>query len=130
MGGIYPGDRFGNALFENPGNANHWITIQLVGTESNRSAIGTRIRFDVTNRDGTTRSIYKHVNSGGSFGANPLRQTIGLGRAKSIDTLQVDWPATGARQLFANVPLDTTIRVTEQSPDIEILPIGGAAPSE
>ncbi|NIS03213.1 MAG: CRTAC1 family protein, partial [Gemmatimonadetes bacterium] len=71
-------DAFANALFRNPGGfGHHWIKLRLLGTRSNRSAIGARIRVDVT-EDGTSRSIYRWVGSGGSFGGNPLRQEIGL----------------------------------------------------
>ena len=44
MGGAFSGDQYQNLLFENPGNDNHWITLQLVGVESNRDGIGARIR--------------------------------------------------------------------------------------
>ena len=81
MGGAFPGDRFGNALYENPGFGNRWITVELRGVRSNRSAIGARIRAVVVDEDGgARRSVYRHVNSGGSFGGNPLRQTLGLGQ--------------------------------------------------
>ena len=82
MGGFLPGDKYFNVAFENPGFGNHWIGVELVGVRSNRSAIGARIRAEVV-ENGRRRSIYKHVNSGGSFGANPLRQTIGLGEAST-----------------------------------------------
>ena len=42
------------------------------------------------------------VNSGGSFGANPLRKEIGIGRATVIDELIIKWPATGTIQIFKN----------------------------
>ena len=45
---------------------------------SNRAAIGARLRVDVV-ENGRQRSIFRTVNSGGSFGANPLRQHIGVG---------------------------------------------------
>ena len=112
MGGAYPGDKFNDAFFENPGFGNHWITIKLVGLQTNRSAIGARIRVEVI-EDGQSRSIYKHVNSGGSFGANPLRQTIGLGEATKIELLEVFWPTTGRTQTFQDVPLDQHIRIVE-----------------
>ena len=112
IGGFHLGDKFFNALFENPGFDNQWITIKLVGVQSNRSAIGARIRVDVL-ENGQRRSIYKHVNSGGSFGANPLRQTIGLGRAARIEMLQVHWPKTGLSQTFHNVSTDQSIQITE-----------------
>ena len=70
LGGFFPGDKYFNALFENPGFDNHWISVKLVGVRSNRSAIGARIHVTVVDDDGE-RSIYRHVNSGGSFGANP-----------------------------------------------------------
>lgn len=122
MGGAYPGDRFGNVLYENPGFGNHWVTVTLVGVRSNRSAIGARLRAEVT-ANGTRRSIYRHVNSGGSFGANPLRQTIGLGRAARIDTLEVFWPTTGKTQTFADIPVDRVVRITEDDDAYEIVTI-------
>ena len=114
MGGAFPGDRFGNTLYENPGFGNHWITIALEGVRSNRSAIGARIRAVVDERGGDgRRSIYRHVNSGGSFGGNPLRQTLGLGGASRIERLDVFWPATGITQTFTDVPADRAIRIVE-----------------
>ena len=112
MGGAYAGDKYGDALYENPGFGHHWITIQLVGVRSNRSAIGARIRLDVEEQ-GKPRAIFKTVNSGGTFGANPLRQTIGLGRASKIKRLEIFWPTTGETQVFGDVPADRFIRIVE-----------------
>ncbi|MCA9068337.1 MAG: CRTAC1 family protein, partial [Planctomycetaceae bacterium] len=112
MGGAYAGDKFGNLLFENPGFSNHWIGIKLVGRESNRSAIGTRIRVDVI-ENGKPRTIYKWVNSGGSFGANPLQQQIGLGKATGIQSIELYWPKTGKTQKVTDVPADQFIEITE-----------------
>jgi hypothetical protein len=111
MGGAYPGDAFGNALFENPGFDRHWIKIRLVGTRSNRSAIGARLRLDLTDA-GRRRSIYRTVN-GGSFGSSPLRQEIGLGRAEKVDRIEVHWPASGLTQRFENVGVDQLIEIVE-----------------
>ncbi len=122
MGGAFPGDRFGNALYENPGFGNRWITIRLEGVRSNRSAIGARIRAVVVNEQGDEeRSIYRHVNSGGSFGGNPLRQTLGLGSASRIERLEVFWPATGVTQTFDDVPMDRTIHIIEGEASYETL---------
>ena len=63
--------------------------------------------------NGIPRSIYRHVNSGGSFGANPLRQTIGLGKAARIETLEVFWPTTGLTQQFTDLPADQIIQIVE-----------------
>lgn len=112
MGGFFRGDKAFNTLFENPGFGNRWISVKLVGTKSNRSAIGARIHVEVL-EDGKTRSIFRHVNSGGSFGANPLRQTIGLGKAGKIQKLSVQWPATALSQTVRDLEMDQFIEITE-----------------
>jgi hypothetical protein len=112
MGGAYPGDVAANCLYLNPGFGNHWITIKLAGTASNRSAIGARIKLDVMD-SGESRTIYKWVNSGGSFGSNPLRQEIGLGGAELIQRLEIFWPTTGETQTFTDVAVDQIVRITE-----------------
>ena len=120
LGGAYAGDVFGNALFENPGFGNHWIIVRLVGVESNRSAIGARIRAEIV-ADGKKRSVYKWVNSGGSFGANPLRQHIGLGSARRIEVLEVYWPTTGQTQQFRGVGVDQFIAISEGQKEYQTL---------
>jgi hypothetical protein len=120
MGGAYPGDSFGNVFFSNPGFDNHWICIRLVGTRSNRSAIGARLRLDIR-EEGTERSVYKWVNSGGSFGANPLRQQIGVGKATRIERLEIYWPASDTTQYFKNLEVDQFIQIEEEADHIEKL---------
>jgi hypothetical protein len=112
LGGAVPADRSFDALFENPGFGNHWITVKLVGRESNRSSIGARIRAEFTD-GGEARSVWRWVSSGGSFGANPLRQTIGLGKAASIDALEIWWPTTDRTQTFRNVAADRAVEIVE-----------------
>ena len=112
MGGFYQGDRYYDALYENPGSGNQWLTVELIGTTSNRSAIGARIRLDVEQAGGS-RSIYVYVNSGASFGANPLRRFIGLGKATAITRLEVFWPTTGKSQLLKEVEMSRFIRIRE-----------------
>ena len=121
LGGAFAGDAFGNALFENPGFGNHWITVKLLGKRSNRMGVGARIRIEIQEA-GTRRSVYKWVNSGGSFGANPLRQEIGLGQANSIELLEVFWPTSGQIQRFRDVALDQFIEITEGQNEYRKLP--------
>ncbi len=120
MGGAYPGDAYGNALYENPGFGNNWISVKLVGIKSNRSAIGARIHLKVL-ENGLPRSIYKHVNSGGTFGCNPLRQTIGLGKSEEIERLEVFWPTTVLTQTFENVPCNQFIEIVEYAEEYALL---------
>ena len=118
LGGAYLGDKFKDALFENPGFGHRWVAVQLVGEQSNRSAIGARIHVEIR-EDGETRSIYRWVNSGATFGASPLRQQIGLGNASKIQRMEILWPLTGTTQTLEGVELDTFLRVTEGQPDFE-----------
>ena len=135
MGGAFPGDKYGNALFENPGFGRRWLALDLEGVRSNRAAIGARIRVDVVQGE-TKRSIHRAVGSGGSFGGNPMRQTIGLDRADRIERLEVWWPATDERQVFTDVPLDTFVKIVEGQGELQRerivarpFPVGGDGPS-
>ena len=114
VGGFYPSDGFLNALYVNPGSGNRWLSARLVGVESNRSAIGARIRVTVT-EGGVTRDIHAVVGSGGSFGASSLEQEIGLGTADAVESLEVYWPTSGIRQTFKDVPLDTALEIREDT---------------
>ena len=112
VGGFYPSDGFVNSLYVNPGSGNRWTSIRLIGTRSNRSAIGARIRVNVTTSKGQ-QAIHAVVGSGGSFGASSMEQEMGLGQAEAIDSIEVWWPASGIRQRFDDVPLDTAIEIVE-----------------
>ncbi|MBM3973465.1 MAG: CRTAC1 family protein [Planctomycetes bacterium] len=112
QGGAYPGDAAHDALYENPGFGNHWLGVLAEGRDSNRSAIGARLRV-VFDENGVERSVWRDVGSGGCFGANPLRQHLGLGKATALKRLEVRWPKSGATQTLRDLPIDATIRVVE-----------------
>jgi hypothetical protein len=61
----------------------------------------------------TVRSVYRDVNSGGSFGSNPLRQHVGVGQAAAIKKIEITWPVTGKVQVFENVPVIVNIKITK-----------------
>jgi tetratricopeptide (TPR) repeat protein len=112
IGGATPGDSHAMRVFENPGHGNDWIALKLAGVKSNRAALGARITVSVEN-GGTRRTIHRQVTSGGTFGASPLEQHIGLGKdARNIE-VEVWWPATSARQHFANVGKNQALRIEE-----------------
>jgi tetratricopeptide (TPR) repeat protein len=115
IGGATPGDSHALRVFKNPGHDNDWITLKLVGVKSNRVAIGARIKVTVENEGKSTRSIYRTVGSGGSFGASPLQQHIGLGKSARIVSIEVDWPASKSKQVFTNVPKNQFLEVKEFS---------------
>jgi tetratricopeptide (TPR) repeat protein len=115
MGGPSIGDRGTSRLFKNPGHGNDWITLRLVGEKSNRSAIGARIAVTVTNSGGSQRTVYRTVGSGGSFGASPLRQHIGLGKAAHIENIEIWWPASKTRQKFTDVKPNQFLEIKESA---------------
>ncbi|MDX1382905.1 MAG: CRTAC1 family protein [Thermoanaerobaculia bacterium] len=117
MGGAFPGDRFGDALFQNPGFGNHWVALRLEGTVSNRAAIGARITV-VSRHGGASRSVHRWVTSGSSFGGNPLRQNVGLGTSEGIERVEVLWPTSGRLQRFESVEMDTVYRLREDAEEL------------
>jgi hypothetical protein len=112
MGGAYAGDAFGNALYENPGASGSWLKLRLEGRESNRSAVGARVRAEIV-EDGARRSVHQTVGQHGSFGNSPLELHLGLGTAERVEVLEVHWPRTGATQVFRAVPARKRARIVE-----------------
>ncbi len=119
LGGFYPGDKFANALFLNPGPGNHFLYVKLVGTKSTRSGAGARIKVEIETPGGGRREIHRAAGSVSSFGGSPWRQEIGLGDASRIASLEIFWPASGTRRTFTDVPLDTLITITEGASGFE-----------
>src|SRR5438552_1515752 len=91
------------------GQGQHWLGIRLVGTASNRDAIGARITWSA---GGVKRSRLK--TSGGSYlSSHDPRQILGLGAAK-LDWLEVKWPGPkGKVERFTEVPVDCYVTITE-----------------
>ena len=120
IGGAFAGDNFFDAIFANPGNTNHWVKLKLVGTRSNRAAIGARIKVVAHGPQGS-REIHRMVCSGGSFGSSPLRQEIGLGSASNIDRVEIWWPTSGLTNRITNLSVDKVYRFTEGENSAESL---------
>jgi hypothetical protein len=114
-GGAVPGDRYHNVLFQNPGQGNHWLTLKLIGEKTNRSGIGARIK--VVTAANYPLTVHRHVGHGSSFGANPLQQTIGLGQASSVATLEIYWPTSRTTQVFRNLAVNQAIEIKEFARD-------------
>ena len=121
MGGWFSGDTYQNVLYENPGHGNHWIAISLEGRRSNRMGVGARLKVRVVTPRGP-RHIFATVSSGGSYGSSTLQQEIGLGDARSIESIEVTWPASGTTQVFKGVAMDQFVRIREGETDITPVP--------
>jgi hypothetical protein len=69
--------------------ANHWMTFRLVGTKSNRDAIGARVRIEAGGRAQTT-----FVRGDGSYlSHSDLRAHVGLRGATRVDRVEIRWPS-------------------------------------
>jgi hypothetical protein len=106
MGGAQVGDAYQSALYRNPGNENHWITLKLEGVRSNRAAFGAKIELTVSDSNGKPRHIFRTVGFGSSFGGNPFEQHIGIGAASTVREIKVTWPASGIVDRIRNVKAD------------------------
>lgn len=86
----------------------HWILLKLVGTRSNRSAIGARVKLVANGH-----AQYGEVRSGGSYlSQNDLRLHFGLASATSIDRIEIAWPS-GQKQALTSQTCDRILPITE-----------------
>jgi enediyne biosynthesis protein E4 len=89
-------------------NAGHAVLLKLIGTRSNRSAIGARIRVMA----GDMKQM-SEVRSGESYlSSNDLRQHFGLGSNAKIDSIEIDWPS-GTKQSLKDLAADFIYTVEE-----------------
>ncbi|MCC7376845.1 MAG: VCBS repeat-containing protein [Verrucomicrobiales bacterium] len=106
---------FNTRLYHNNGrsgeSANSWLLLRLVGTKSNRSAIGAKVRLTARLR-GNTVLQYREVGAGNSFGQNDPRLHFGLSDATLADTIEIEWPS-GTRQTLTAVAARQILTVTE-----------------
>jgi len=98
-------------LYINDGGSNHWLHLDLVGTFSNRPAIGARITLRTGLRQQT-----REVSAGSGYQSmDDLRVEFGLGSATAADTITIRWPS-GCIQTLENVAADQIIEVVEDCP--------------
>jgi peptidoglycan hydrolase-like protein with peptidoglycan-binding domain len=89
-------------------SANHSILLKLIGTKSNRSAIGAKVRVVAGGLN-----QFDEVHSGGSYLSSPDgRLHFGLGAATKADRIEVTWPS-GERDVIENVEADRIVTITE-----------------
>jgi hypothetical protein len=88
----------------------HWLVLKLVGTRSNRSAIGARVRLVTA----AGRQVQEVRGGGSYYSQNDLRVHFGLGEATRIDRLEIRWP-NGLEEAFADVGIDRIVTLKEGS---------------
>src|SRR5262249_18727723 len=96
------------ALLHNTGGPQHWIAFKLVGTKSNRDAVGPRITVDAQ----AARQL-RQVSCGSAYlSGQRLVQHFGLGAGSEAERVEVRWPS-GARTVLLHVPADRLMLITE-----------------
>jgi hypothetical protein len=105
-----------NFLYRNDarasGNTNAWLLVRLIGTLSNRSAIGAKVRIQATVWDAELWQLREISGGSGHCSQNDLRAHFGLGDAAQVDLLRIEWPS-GIVQEIVNVPANQVLTVTE-----------------
>jgi hypothetical protein len=99
---------FPSLLRNDGGNANHWLTVQLIGTKSNRDGIGASLKLK------SEGSVQVEQAKGGMsyMSASDPRIHFGLGKHAKIESLEITWPS-GQVDRLTKVPLDEIISVKE-----------------
>ncbi|MEE9171006.1 MAG: ASPIC/UnbV domain-containing protein, partial [bacterium] len=96
-------------LFLNSGSSNNWLKVQLVGTISNRDAVGARLRVVAEDLQS-----FSEISAGGGYvSQNSLLQHFGLGHRTVIDTLAIRWPS-GTYEEYTNIPANQQVTITER----------------
>ncbi len=106
-GGAYPGDLLTMSVFQPRSLPGNYLNVRLVGTRSNRNAIGARVRLDASDF-----SRHQLVSGGTGFGCLPYELHFGLGKLEKVDGLEIWWPS-GLKQRIKKLPVNSTIRIVE-----------------
>ncbi len=105
-------------LYLNNGNSNRWITVKPVGTVSNRSAVGVKVRCMATINGQPVWQLQELQTMTGLRAQPPLELHFGLGDAVVIDSLKLEWPS-GITDVFADLAPNQLLTITEGSSDID-----------
>jgi predicted nuclease of restriction endonuclease-like (RecB) superfamily len=88
---------------------NNWIKVRLIGTKSNRSGIGARIKCEVEGH----HVQMEEVRSGGSYySQNDLRVHFGLGKANTVKKLEIQWPS-GTVETLKDLSVNQILTIKE-----------------
>jgi enediyne biosynthesis protein E4 len=95
-------------LWNQSKSENHWLSLQLVGTKSNRDAVGARVKVKASGSWQTSS-----VRGGSSYlSSSDRRLYFGLGTATQADEVQILWPS-GKKQSIKNLKADAFYKVIE-----------------
>ena len=99
----------GILLRNDGGNRNRWLEVRLEGRQSNRTAIGARLRVVA----GSSVQVREVGSQASYLSQNSFTEHFGLGSAQRVDTLEIVWPS-GSRQVLVEVAADQVLDVVEE----------------
>lgn len=98
------------SLLKNEGSHQNFLYLTLVGTKSNRSAIGARVTVEAGGR----RQIDEVMSGGSYYSQNDLSLHFGLGSAQVAERIEVRWPS-GLVQEWKKVKANAKMKLVEAS---------------
>lgn len=112
-------------LYRNLGNSNNWITLKLVGVQSNKSAIGAKVKLEAGDL-----IQYKEVRSGNSFASSQyINLGFGLKNKTVVDKITITWPSGNIQELI-NKNVNQILSITEQNTVTGINDITSSVPKD
>jgi hypothetical protein len=82
-----------NVLYRNDGNGNNWLNVKCVGTVSNASAIGAKVRVKATIDGEPVWQLREISPAAGYCVHHAISAHFGLGDATEVDSIQIEWPS-------------------------------------
>jgi hypothetical protein len=107
------------SLLKNQHPGGRFLNVQLIGTKSNRSAIGARVTVTANGR----RMMDEVIGGESYYSQNSLTLHFGVAAADTIQSVEIRWPA-GGEQRWTNLPINEKIIVTEGSATLKRIPEG------
>jgi enediyne biosynthesis protein E4 len=95
---------------KNTRGPNNWLILNLIGTKSNRSAIGARVAL----RIGAQLQSQEVTSQSSYYSHNDHRLHFGLGQNKEADSIEIVWPS-GDREVLDKVPANRIVTIKEGS---------------
>jgi len=102
-------------LHNSGGNGNHFVNFRLVGTKSNRDAMGARVRIVA----GGLPQMREIAGGGSYISQSDLRANFGLAKATRVETVEINWPS-GIKQVFHDIEADKFYQVEEGKDKLEL----------
>ena len=103
-------DDYPSFLHNEGAHTNHWLSVLLIGTKSNRDGIGASLKLT----SGGRVQVEQAKGGMGYMSASDPRIHFGLGTHATIDSLEITWPS-GQVDRLKTVPVDEIITVKEGS---------------